>query len=118
MSFDPALALDDWLATGKLSRRKLAALNEAHARTIEVLPQAVALDTAPSEYAEAAQLPAGASVPVVVAAVLDFADPINSTRNPLACPVRTIELLAQLVALELMGAEEADACLNAMGHGN
>ena len=118
MSFDPALALDDWLATRKLSRRKLAALNEDHLRTMDALPQLARLDTAPGEYAEAAQLPQGTPWPVVVAAVLDFADPINSTGNPLAAPARTIELLDELVACGLMDAPSADACLDAMGHGN
>lgn len=113
MTFDPALALGDWLATGKLSRRKLAALDESHIRGLDVIPQACSINIAASEFCEAAQVPRGSYWPVVVAAVLDGVAPLRQQGLPE--PARTIEVLDLLVDYGFMEAKDSEATLQAMG---
>ena len=122
MSFDPAIALEDWLASprGELSRRKLAALEEAHERTLDTLNSCMVATVlaAPSEYCAHAELPQGSPWPVVVAAALDHVAPLDRpyrgmTRHPIG---RTLEVLEALVDGELIEAEFADACLAQLGY--
>ncbi len=121
MSFDPAIALEDWLAspTGALSRRKLAALEEHHERTLDTLNNgmAAAVLTAPGEYCAHADLPQGSPWPVVVAAALDHASSERRLYRDRPHQIgRTLEVLDLLVDLELLEPEAADACLERLGY--
>lgn len=113
MTFDPALALGDWLATGKLSRRKLAALEESHGRGLDEISWASSINIAPSEFCEAAQLPRGSYWPVVVAAVLDQEAPLKGQGIP--AHARTLEVLDLLVDYGFMEKEASEATLQALG---
>lgn len=114
--FDPTFALDEWIATRKLSRRKLAALEEAHQRTLEALSPVGNLDIAGGIYCTETSLPQGTFMPVVIAAVLDTVAPINEAGSPDSTPCRTVEMLEVMEQYGLIDKKQVAKLLESMGH--
>lgn len=67
--------IDDFIADGKLSRRKLAYLDQWYDRCVEELPMAWSFDIAGSMYCTEMEIPQGSYWCQVAAAVLDFLSP-------------------------------------------
>jgi hypothetical protein len=114
--FDPTFVLDEWIATRQLSRRKLAALEEAHQRTLEALSPNCRLDIAGGIYCTETELPQGTYMPVVIAAVLDAVAPTNEAGSPDSTPCRTVETLELMEKHGLIRNKQVARCLASMGY--
>jgi hypothetical protein len=97
--------LDDYLADDKLSRRKLAWLEQVYDRTIDGIEEACSFDIAGSIYCSALELPQGSYWCQCIAAALDF---IKPERGSLGCNRLTL-LNEALVLNNFLEPEDADA---------
>jgi hypothetical protein len=92
---------DAWVADRKLSRRKLAFLEEAHGRTMELMVSSSSLspDVAPGGLCSELELPQGSYWCQLVAELLDHLKPLDQA------PSRLGLLNKELVELGLLEEE-------------